>query len=135
MQFDTKIAVVVREDLAMWQKLNVTAFTISGLTQLDSVMGKSYVDASNLEYLPMLGQPVLVFKAPSHKIATIHNRILNRGVHHTIYTEELFATSHDDANRAAVKAVATGDLNLVGLAMHGDRKMVDKVVKGLKLHD
>jgi len=31
--------------------------------------------------------------------------------------------------------VATEDLNLVGLAMHGDRKMVDKVVKGLKLHD
>ena len=30
-QFDTKIAVVVRQDLAVWQKLNVTAFTISGI--------------------------------------------------------------------------------------------------------
>ena len=24
--FDTKIAIIVREDLATWQKLNVTAF-------------------------------------------------------------------------------------------------------------
>ena len=28
---DTKIAVVVRDDLETWQKLNVTAFVVSGL--------------------------------------------------------------------------------------------------------
>jgi hypothetical protein len=31
MPFDTKIAIVVREDLAPWQKLNVTAFLSGGL--------------------------------------------------------------------------------------------------------
>ena len=29
--FETKVAVVVRDDLAVWQKLNVTAFLISGV--------------------------------------------------------------------------------------------------------
>jgi hypothetical protein len=29
--FDTKVAVVVRDDLAAWQRLNVTAFLISGV--------------------------------------------------------------------------------------------------------
>lgn len=29
--FDTKIAIVIRDDLAIWQKLNVTAFLTSGL--------------------------------------------------------------------------------------------------------
>ena len=29
--FDTKVAVVVREDLATWQKLNVTAFLTSAV--------------------------------------------------------------------------------------------------------
>jgi hypothetical protein len=29
MRFDTKIAIAVREDLATWQKLNVTAFLAS----------------------------------------------------------------------------------------------------------
>ncbi len=30
-QFDTKIAVVLRDDLAVWQKTNVTAFLVSGI--------------------------------------------------------------------------------------------------------
>lgn len=32
MKFDTKTAVVVRADLQTWQKLNVTAFTVSGIS-------------------------------------------------------------------------------------------------------
>ena len=30
--FDAKVAVVVRDDLAIWQRLNVTAFLMSGVT-------------------------------------------------------------------------------------------------------
>ena len=30
--FDTKIAIIIRDDLATWQKLNVTAFLMSGIT-------------------------------------------------------------------------------------------------------
>ena len=35
MDFDTKIAIIVRDDLATWQKLNVTAFLTSGVTGAD----------------------------------------------------------------------------------------------------
>jgi len=45
LNFDTKIAVVVREDLEVWQKLNVTAFTISGIAGTQEVMEKEYEDA------------------------------------------------------------------------------------------
>ena len=31
MQFETKIAVVLRDDLAGWQETNVTAFLVSGI--------------------------------------------------------------------------------------------------------
>ena len=30
--FDTKIAIIIRDDLATWQKLNVTAFLMRGIT-------------------------------------------------------------------------------------------------------
>ena len=30
--FDTKLAVIVRDDLAVWQRLNVAAFLVSGIT-------------------------------------------------------------------------------------------------------
>jgi hypothetical protein len=37
-------------------------------------------------------------------------------------------------NRAAVLAVAAEEMSLVGLAVHGPRNAVDKILKGLPLH-
>jgi hypothetical protein len=51
-----------------------------------------------------------------------------------IYTAELFATGHDDANRAEVAAVPSDELDLVGIALRADRKLVDKVVDKLRPH-
>jgi hypothetical protein len=46
-QFDTKIAVVLLDDLAVWQKANVTAFLVSGIAGTDpSLVGEPYVDGS-----------------------------------------------------------------------------------------
>jgi hypothetical protein len=59
---------------------------------------------------------------------------MGRSLPTMIYTEELFSTGNDDDNRAAVQAVAAGELNLVGVAVHGPRNAVDKVFKGAKLH-
>lgn len=44
--FDTKIAVLLREDLEPWQRLNVTAFLVSGLgTTVPEVIGEPYEEA------------------------------------------------------------------------------------------
>jgi hypothetical protein len=51
-----------------------------------------------------------------------------------VYTEEMFKTTHDAANREVVKAVIHGELSLVGLAMRAERKVIDKIVDGLKFH-
>jgi hypothetical protein len=51
-----------------------------------------------------------------------------------VYTQELFATNHDEANRAAVAAVPAEELDLVGIAFRADRKVVDKVAHRLQLH-
>ena len=43
MQFDTKLAVVLRDDLAVWQKTNVTAFLVSGIAgTVPDVVGEPY---------------------------------------------------------------------------------------------
>lgn len=63
-EFDTKVAIVVRDDLAAWQRLNVTAFLASGVAgAFPSTVGERYEDASGTAYLPMFGQPVLVYAA------------------------------------------------------------------------
>ena len=51
-----------------------------------------------------------------------------------IYTMDMFATGHDDDNRAVVRAVAAADLQFAGLALYGPRNAVDKVFKGATLH-
>ena len=135
MKFETKIAVALRADLPTWQKLNATAFMISGIAgTVEGVVGADYADASGTSYLPMFRQPVLVFSADGEALRTAYERAMRRGLRVAIFTEELFATGHDEANRAAVASVPSADLRLVGLALRAERNAVDKVMKGLALH-
>jgi hypothetical protein len=132
--FDTTIAVLLRDNLETWQRLNVTAFLASGIAANPELLGQPYADADGTPYLPMFRQPVVVLAGDAEVLAAAHNRAVRRGMPASVFTEELFATGHDEANRAAVRAVARDDLKLVGLAVHGPRNAVDKVTKGARMH-
>lgn len=135
MQFDTKIAIVIRSDLETWQKLNVSAFLASGIAAAYSeAIGEPYEDGSGNRYHPLIGQPILVYGADRVALTRALERASSRGVQTAVYTEDMFKTTHDEANRAAVRAVRRSDLNLVGLALRAERKVIDKVVDGLKFH-
>lgn len=131
----TKIAVVVRDDLATWQSLNVTAFLCSGIAAArPGLMGETYLDADDTAYLPLFGQPVMIFTAPGDLLRQIHDRAVRRELDLSIFTNEMFSTGNDIDNRRVVRAVARNDLDLVGLAIHGPRNAVDKTTKGAQLH-
>jgi hypothetical protein len=135
MEFDTKIAVVLRDDLAAWQKANVTAFLVSGIAgTVPDLVGEPYRDASGNEYLPMFVQPVLVYQADAPALRRAYERALGRDVSMAIYTADLFETGHDEANRAAIAGVRADELDLVGVAFRAERKTADKVVDGLRFH-
>jgi hypothetical protein len=64
MQFDTKIAVVIRTDLQTWQKLNVASFLTSGIAAaFPECIGEAYEDASGTKYHALIGQPILIYGA------------------------------------------------------------------------
>jgi hypothetical protein len=135
--FDTKVAVVVRDDLAVWQRLNVCAFLISGVTAAAGAeaIGEDYEDGDGRKYMPLLVQPVLVFAAADvGKLRTVRERAERRGVPLAIYTQEMFATGHDADNRAAVRAVPTAALDLVGVALRAPHRDADAVLRGLSRH-
>lgn len=135
MRHDTKIAIAVREDLATWQKLNVVAFLASGIAaRARETIGEAYRDAGGVPYLAIFGQPVLVFAGDGEALAKAHRRALERNLSLAVYTEGMFATGNDVDNRAVVAALPTEGLAPVGIAVHADRKEVDKALKGLKLH-
>jgi hypothetical protein len=134
-RFDTKVAVLLRDDLAGWQRLNVTAFLISGIAGTNAeLIGEPYADADDRQYLPMLRQPVVVFAGDAGTLRTAHQRALRRELPMTIFTADLFATGNDVDNRAAVAKIGTADLDLVGIAVHGPRNAVDRTLKGARMH-
>jgi hypothetical protein len=134
-RFDTKLAVVLRDDLEVWQRLNVTAFLVSGIgTRAPEVIGEPYADADGTQYLPMFRQPVLVFEASKETLTEAAERAVGRGLVLSVFTADLFTTGNDGDNRAAVQAVPRTGLDLVGIAVYGPRNAVDKAVKGARMH-
>jgi hypothetical protein len=134
-RFDTKIAVVLRDDLEVWQRLNVTAFLVSGIGQrVPEVIGEPYADADGTEYLAMFRQPVLVFEGGKEVLTAAHQRAVSRELLLSVFTADLFTTGNDRDNRAAVRAVRRDDLDLAGIAVYGPRNVVDKVTKGARMH-
>ena len=134
--FDTKLAVVVRDDLAAWQRLNVCAFLISGVVAAagETAIGEDYLDGDGNRYLPLLVQPVVVLEAGVAKLKTVRDRAQRREVPIALYTADMFATGDDSANRAAVRAVATADLDIVGIALRAPHRDADAVLRGLDRH-
>ena len=135
MQFDTKIALVIRDDLQAWQKLNVAAFLAGGIAAaFPNCVGDPYEDGSGNRYHALIGQPILIYGAERAALSRALERALARNVTPAVYTEDMFKTTHDAANREVVRAVIRAELNLVGIAMRAERKVVDKIVDGLKFH-
>jgi hypothetical protein len=134
--FDTKVAVAVREDLAAWQRLNVCAFLISGVIAAagEAAIGEEYLDAHGNRYLPLLVQPVVVLEADATELKTVRDRAQRRGVSIALYTSDMFSTGDDAANRAAVRRVATEDLDIVGIALRAPHRDADAVLRGLGRH-
>jgi hypothetical protein len=133
MIYPTKTALVIRVDLQSWQIANVAAFLSGGLAGTHPEMvGEPYRDGDGRLYTPMIREPVFIYGATSAELTRTHGRAVNRGIRFAIYTAPLFETTNDADNRANVAATATAALDLVGLGLHADRKIIDKIVGGLK---
>ena len=133
--FDTKIAIILQDSLEVWQKLNITSFLTSGIIgQNADLIGENYKDRSNYQYLPLNRQPVIILSGDNSTLKKIHERICNRSLPCSIYISDMFTSGHDEANRETVSRYYRENLPIVGLAIREEKKIVDKITKGAKLH-
>jgi hypothetical protein len=79
-------------------------------------------------------QPIIVLSADRETLKTIYGRAMERRVRLSLYIEDMFSTGHDAANRATVKQYAPDAMNVVGLALRDEKKIVDKITKGARMH-
>lgn len=133
-RFPTRIALVLLDDLEPWQAVNVAAFLASGIAAGRELLGAPYVDADGTEYLPMLRQPVMVFQGDAATLQNVRSKAVGRELRVAVYDRGMFTTGHDAANREVVAASSGADLDLVGVAVHGMKNGVDRVVKGVPRH-
>jgi hypothetical protein len=135
MIFDTKVAILVLDDLAIWQKLNVTAFLATGIAAAaPEAMGEPYEDALGREHARLLGQPMMILAAGTGSLRRAYQQAIERNLTRAVYVRAMFSTGHDAANRAAFKAEPADAPDLVGVALRGPKKDVDKATKGASLH-
>ena len=135
-RFDTKIAVLLRDDLAVWQRLNVTAFLVSGIGTGASRADRRAVSGRRRHaYLPEFRQPVMVFEGGKETA----DGGARQGAGPRARTSRCSprtcsppATTRTTARRCAPCRGA--DLDLVGIAVYGPRNAVDKALKGAAKH-
>ncbi len=134
--YENKIAVFILNDLAHWQKLNVTAFLASSVAiAFPETHGSPLVSASGTQYLPFLKHPVLIYAADTEEqIKRAFNRAIERDLHIGIYTRSLFATKNEEGNLTEISKYTDSELNLVGIIIYGENKKVDKATDKLKFH-
>ena len=136
MHYESKIALVIQNDLLDWQKLNVASFLASSIAiAFPETHGKSFVNASQSSYLPFIKQPILIFEANDKtQMSRAFNRAKQRGLHIGIYTRSLFATKSEEENHMEINKSGDEDQDLVGIVLFGERRKVDKALQGLKFH-
>lgn len=132
-----KIAIIVRNDLQTWQKLNVAAFLASAVAiEFPELHGKHLVTASGNTYLPFLKQPMLMYKAEDkEQIQRALKRAKERELNIGIYAYPLFSTLTEEENLTQTARFTDDEQDLVGLVIYGENKKVNKAIDGLKFHD
>jgi hypothetical protein len=133
--FDTKIVIILRDDLKPWQALNVTAFLASGIVGAEpAIIGEPYRDRAGNLYNPMSIQPMVVLSADATTLSRAQSKCLELDIRASAYVEDMFTTGHDAANRAVFAEYSADDARLVGLAFRAPKKIADKISKGAKMH-
>ena len=133
MIYETKTALVIRSDLAGWQIGNVAAFLAGGLAGTHGHMiGEPYKDGTGRVYSALIREPVFVYGSTVEELRRTHQRALSRELVPAVYIEAMFKTTNDADNRTAFAAAPVDALDFVGVGVHGPRKVIDKVVNGLK---
>jgi hypothetical protein len=133
MIYETKTALILRQDLLPWQVANVAAFLAGGLAGTHPhLMGEPYRDGGGKAYTALIREPVFVYGGTIDELRRTHQRALSRELVPAVYIEAMFTTTNDIDNRAAFAAAPVDALDFVGIGVHGPRKTVDKVINGLK---
>ncbi|MFS4470335.1 DUF2000 family protein [Chryseobacterium sp. T20] len=135
--YDKKVAIVIKDDLLPWQKLNVVSFLAGSIAiEFPETHGEKFVTADHEEFLAFIKHPTLIYKADNtEKLQRAFRRSRDRELSIGVYTQQLFATRSGEENVLEIAKHPADHLDLVGIIVYGENKKVDKALDGLKFHE
>lgn len=135
--YENKIAIIIRNDLLGWQKLNVTSFLASSVAvAFEDVRGRAFATKSGEEFLPFINQPILIYGAEdSAAIRRAFCRAKEKELSIGIYPQAFFATKSAEENYVVVESFNDDSDELAGIVIFGETKKVYKSIDGLKLYN
>ncbi|MFD2935374.1 DUF2000 family protein [Spirosoma flavum] len=135
--YDQKVAIILKNDLLSWQKMNVVSFLASSIAiQFSQTHGGDFITSDQVKFLPFMKHPILIYKADtSEKLQRAFQRARDRDLAIGIYTNPLLGTKSGEENVQEIARHTVDDLDLVGVIVYGENKKVDKALDGLKFHD
>jgi hypothetical protein len=131
MQGDSRIVVVLRDDLAPWQRTNIAAFLIGGVATEPDLIVRPYADMVGRSYLPILRHPVAIFEGTAADITRTHGRASSRVLRYSIFSDAIFSNGKDEVRTGTVSAIRPAEAPLLGLAFHADGRIADEITSGL----
>lgn len=130
-----KTAILLLDDLPSWKKLNVTAFLATGIGDASpEAMGEAYSDSIGRTYTRLFEQPIVVLTAPRDVLQKALRTGHERALICSAYVDAMFDQSNGDDGRRVFRDGDADRLDLVGIALRGARKDIDKATKGASLH-
>jgi hypothetical protein len=134
---DSKLAIVVDVDLSAGLAANTAAVLALSLGhQIESIIGPELKDASGGVHAGITTVPIPVLVADAHTVRQIRNRAaaqVDAGLLVVDFTDCAQRTRTYEAYAQLLEAATEDDITYLGVAMHGPRKLVQRLTGSLPL--
>ena len=134
--FQNKISIVVREDLANWQVLNTVAHVSAYLgNKLGNQFGTGdyFITKDGFKYPRNTQYAIVVLSAKAGQITDFLNRVRESNLEHIGFIREMIDTTDDSEIESLVSNKNDKNVECLGVAVFGDKDKLKQLTKGFSL--
>ena len=136
-QHENKVAIILDADLPSGLAANTAAVLALSLgRQLDSLIGPELKDADGSPHAGITTVPIPILTAASETVKQIRHRAAadtDRGLVLVDFTDCAQRTRNYDDYAHLLEAATNADIAYLGIAVHGPRKLVQRLTGSLPL--
>lgn len=128
-----KIAIAINENLGPGLLANATACIASGLFGGEKDLLGERIDGADFTFIPITKIPILVVKQNNKPWKELFGRAKKNGLKYMVFTREGQSTTSYEEYIERVKGKRLDEIEIVGIGVLGENRLVDKFAGDLPL--